>query len=327
MTSASIDRILCPTDFSAFSIQALRHALALARIFHSRLKVVHVMLDSIPGVEAVYGGAPFLPTAEDRRRVDEEMRRFLEPLREARLDHETEVREGEPWREIVDAAAEMEADLVVMGTHGRSGFEHLVLGSVAEKLIRRLPCPVLTVSHEEARTWASPGLITRILCATDFSEMSAEALRVALALAEKSHAAITMLHVVESLPDRDAAAHRALLDIDALRADLERRATERLRRVIADAAAPHVAFDTRVVEGCVHKEILRAATEERADMIVIGAQGHGALAHLLSGSNAQHVIRAATCPVLTVRPVGTRRAHDAEKVGLRLAEVGEPRAS
>ena len=107
LTSANIDRILCPTDFSAFSDQALRHALALARVFNARLKVVHVMLDSIPGVEAVYGGAPWLPTAEDRRRVDEEMRRFIEPAREASANYETEVREGEPWREIVDAAAEM----------------------------------------------------------------------------------------------------------------------------------------------------------------------------------------------------------------------------
>jgi nucleotide-binding universal stress UspA family protein len=191
---------------------------------------------------------------------------------------------------------------------------------VAEKLVRRLTCPVLTVSHEEARTWAAPGLITRILCATDFSEMSAEALRAAIAFAEKHRASITLLHVVEDLPDRNAAAHRALLDIDGLRADLERRATERLRRIIADLAAPHVAFETRVVAGCAYKEILRASADERADLIVIGAQGHGVLERLLSGSNAQHVIRAATCPVLTVRPVGVRpHAHDSRRASLSLA--------
>ncbi|HRB12642.1 MAG TPA: universal stress protein [Vicinamibacteria bacterium] len=320
MTSASIDRILCPTDFSVFSSQALRHAMALARTFHSRLLVVHVIPGGVPGVDTVYGGAPWLLAPEDRGRVEEEMRRFLEPAREARVDHETEVREGEPWREIVSAAAELGADLVVMGTHGRGGFEHLVLGSVAEKLVRRLPCPVLTVSHEEARTWAAPGLITRILCATDFSEMSAEALRAALAFAEKHRAPITLLHVVEELPDRNAAAHRALLNLEGLRADLQGRATERLRRIIADVAAPHVAFETRVVAGCAYKEILRAAAEERADLVVIGAQGHGVLDHLLSGSNAQHVIRAATCPVLTVRPAGARPpAHDSRRASLSLA--------
>jgi nucleotide-binding universal stress UspA family protein len=320
MTKSSIERILCPTDFSVFSIQALRHALALARTFHSRLKAVHVMLDSIPAVEAVYGGAPWLPTARDRGRVDEEMRRFLEPAREARVDYETEIREGEPWREIVDAAAEMEADLVVMGTHGRQGFGHLIMGSVAEKLVRSLACPVLTVSHEEARTWAAPGLVGRILCATDFSEMSAEALRVALAFAEKHHAAVTLLHVIESVPDHEVAPYRALGDIDSLRADLEARATERLRRVFADAAAPPVGLETRVVTGCAYKEILRIATKERVDLIVIGAQGHGVLEHLLSGSNAQHVIRAATCPVLTVRPLGARpQAHDPRMASLCLA--------
>lgn len=320
MTSASIDRILCPTDFSVFSGQALRHAMALSLAFHSRLKVVHVMPGGVPGVDPVYGGAPWLITPEDRGRVEEVLRRFLEPAREARVDHETEIREGEPWREIERAAAEMDADLVVLGTHGRSGFEHLVLGSVAEKLVRRLPCPVLTVSHEEARTWAAPGLITRILCATDFSEMSAEALRAALAFAEKHRAPITLLHVVEELPDRNAAAHRALLDIHGLRADLEGRATERLRRIVADLAAPHVAFETRVAAGCAYKEILRAAVEERADLVVIGAQGHGVLDHLLSGSNAQHVIRAATCPVLTVRPARVRpHPRDAGKTSLSLA--------
>lgn len=319
-TSAGIDRILCPTDFSVFSSQALRHAMALARTFHSRLRVVHVIPSGVPGVDPVYGGAPWLLTPEDRGRAEGELRRFLEPVREARVDHETEVREGEPWREIERAAAEMEADLVVLGTHGRSGLERLVIGSVAEKVVRRLPCPVLTVSHEEARTWAAPGLMNRILCATDFSEMSAVALRVALAFAERHRAPILLLHVVEDVPDLNAAAHRALLDLDTLRRDLEGRATERVRRIVAELGAPQIGIEPRVVTGCAYKEILRTAAEERADLIVIGAQGHGVLEHLLSGSNAQHVMRGATCPVLTVRPLAVKpRSHDPRLVGLALA--------
>ncbi len=323
MTSAGIDRILCPTDFSEFSGQAFRHAMALARTFHSRLRVVHVIPTAVPGVDSVYGGAPWLLTPEDRGRVEEDLRRFLGPAREARVDHETEIREGDPWREIERAAAEMEADLVVLGTHGRSGIERLVIGSVAEKVIRRLPCPVLTVSHEEARTWAAPGLVSRILCATDFSEMSAEALRVALAFAEKHRASILLLHVVESVPDLDAAAHRALVDMGSLRRELERRATERVRRIVADAAAPHIGIETRVVTGCAYKEILHLAVEERIDIIVMGAQGHGVFEHLLSGSNAQHVIRAATCPVLIVRPRGARpQSHDPRPSSLTLVSEG-----
>jgi nucleotide-binding universal stress UspA family protein len=322
--TARMDRILCPTDFSAFSVQALRHALALARTFHSRLRVVHVIPNIAPGSESVYGGAPWLLTAEGRQGIDEEMRKFLEPLREARVDHEHEVREGEPWREIVAAAAEMDANLAVLGTHGRGGLDHLFLGSVAEKLIRRLPCPVWTVSHEEGRISSAPGLLGRILCATDFSEMSAEALRVALAFAEKHNAGLTLLHVIEDLSDLSAAAHRSLFDIDVLRQTIERRGMERLRRIVDEASVPGVRIEPRAVLGRAYEEILRAGAEEKADLIVIGAQGHGFFEHLLSGSNAQQVIRRATCPVLTVRPLGHKaRAHDAGRAGLALAAGAE----
>ena len=325
--TARMDRILCPTDFSVFSGQALRHALALARAFRSRLRVVHVIANIVPGAESVYGGAPWLLTAEDRQRVDEEMRAFVEPLREARLDHEIEIREGEPWREIAASAREMEADVVVLGTHGRGGLDHLFLGSVAEKLIRKLSCLVLTVSHEEARTWAAPGLISRIVCATDFSGMSAEALKVAQALAERHQAAITLLHVVENMPELSAA-HRALVDVDVLQQALERGALERLGKAIAAIGAPDLKIEPRAMVGCVYKEILRTAAEERADLIVIGAQGHGFLEHLFSGSNAQHVIRRATCPVLTVRPVATEpKAHDPRLVGLAVAAGRRTQAS
>src|SRR6185369_13662644 len=117
------------------------------------------------------------------------------------ITYETEVCEGEPWREIVSLAEEMPSDLVVMGTHGRGGLEQLLLGSVAEKLIPRLPCPVLTVCHEEGRTWDAPGLVSRVVCATDFSETSSETLRVALSFAEPSGSEVILFHVVEGAPD------------------------------------------------------------------------------------------------------------------------------
>jgi nucleotide-binding universal stress UspA family protein len=197
-TTAQFQRLLCPTDFSPFSVQALRHAVALARVFGSRLKVVHVIPQLFPGGESLYASAPWLTTPEVRQRVDEEMRVFLEPLRVARINHEIEIREGDPWREIVAAADEMPADLV-LGTHGRGGLDRLFLGSVAEKLVRRLPCPVFSVSHEEGRTWAAPGLITRIVCATDFSPIATEALHMAIGLAEKFRAELTTLKAARSI--------------------------------------------------------------------------------------------------------------------------------
>lgn len=324
-TRAPVERILFPTDFSPFSAHALRHAMALARRFKARLKAVHVIPHVFPSGDSDYFAASWLMTPETRQRVEEEMRRFLAPAREARLDHEVEVCEGDPWREIVSQAEEMPADLVVMGTHGRGGLEHLFLGSVAEKLIRRLPCPVLTVCHEEGRTWQAPGLINRILCATDFSETSAEALHMALAFADAGQAHLTLLNVVEGAPDFGDPTYIALPYMGPMRQDLEKAVRERLQKMADEAAGTGVKIDARVAFGRAYREILRIAAEDRADLVVVGAQGHGVIEHMLSGSNAQHVIRGATCPVLTVRPLKVRRRPEAGPVGLTLAATAAAR--
>ncbi len=319
-SSVRIERILFPTDFSPFSARALRHALALTRQFHARLKVLHVIPHVFPAGDSLYSAAPWLLTPEVRHQAEEEMRRFLAPAREARIDHEVEVSEGDSWREIVAAAEEMPADLVVIGTHGRGGIEHLFLGSVAEKLIRRLPCPVLTVCHEEGRTWETPGLLSRILCATDFSPTSSEALDFALALALKQGAEVTLLHVVESVPEFGDPRFPVLPELDRLRQEHEQMSNERLQKLIDGAKGGGGKVEARVAVGRAYKEILRIAALERADLIVVGAQGHGPIEHLLSGSNAQHVIRRATCPVLTVRPLKTAvLSGDAQPRGLALA--------
>jgi nucleotide-binding universal stress UspA family protein len=322
----TVERILFPTDFSSFSNHALRHALALTRRFKARLKVVHVIPQVLPTGDADYFGAPWLITPEARQHVDEEMRRFLAPAREARIDYQTEICEGDPWREIVALAGEMAADLVVMGTHGRSGIEHLLLGSVAEKLIRRLPCPVLTVCREEGRTWEAPGLVTRILCATDFSETSANALEMALAFATEAKVQVTLLHVVENIPEFGSPMNLGLPDLGPLRQDLEQAARERLQKMASGAEGSGARIETRVVFGRAYKEILRIAAEERADLLVIGAQGHGVIEHMLSGSNAQQVIRAATCPVLTVRPLRVGPRKEPRAGGLTLAATAAPKA-
>ena len=302
--SAPFERILLPTDFSEFSSQALRHALALARKFKTRLKVVHVVQDVYSRGDAKPAFPP--PDAADARKMAEsETHAFMAAAGEAGVDYEIQIREGNPWREILAAAEEMPADLVVMGTHGRSGPERFLLGSVAEKLIHRLPCPVMTVCHEEGRIWETPGLISRILCATDFSENSERAFRFSLALAASLGAKVTLLHAIEHMPDLGAARYRPVVpDVQPLMKEIERAASERLGNAVDALRNEFVNVDVmaRLGAGQAYKEIARAADDERADLIVVGAQGHGLLEHMLSGSNAQQVIRRATCAVLTVRP-------------------------
>ena len=310
-----IDRILCPTDFSVFSSRALRHAIALARQFEARLTVLHVMPPMLS-----YGGVPPYSPAlavvspPVRQQVEEEMRGFVEPAIEAHVPTHIEIREGEPWREIERAAEELPADLVVMGTHGYGGFEHLLLGSVAEKLLRRLPCPVMTVCNEEGRTWEAPGLVRRILCATDLSESSANTIAFALSLAEKHQAEITLLHVIDALPDPTEHVYMAVPEIGPLRHDLEQRARGQLHHAVTDEVRAGGAITECVTVGRAYKEILRIAAEQRADMIVMGTRGHGAIGRMLFGSTSHHVVRAATCPVVTIRPV---RAAPRAKGGTR----------
>jgi nucleotide-binding universal stress UspA family protein len=317
-----IEAVLCPTDFSPFSARALRHAVAVAGRSGARLKVAHVM----PGLPAFAGAAP-LPDSvaalipESRRRAETELASFVAPAVEARVLVETEVREGEPWRELRAIAEELPADLVVMGTHGRSGFERFVLGSVTEKLLRLLPCPVLSVCHEEGRTWEAPGLVRRILYATDLSDLSLEGLGFALGLARGERVELTLLHVVEELSG--IADTLQLPGVGALGPELERAAGARLDQLARQADERFdVEVTGRLARGRAWREILRVAAAERSDVIAIGP-GHGAFEQLLFGSDAHHVVREATCPVLTLRPAGRRatRERGAESLELREPET------
>ena len=148
-----ITRILVPTDFSATADAALDYAFGLAARFGASLQLLHVLDDPFVfegmSAEAYIAEAPTLRTAmlEDAR----ERLRHRAVLREDGVTIETEVLFGHGARTIAEYAAERGADLIVMGTHGRTGFAHLMVGSVAERLVRTAPCPVLTVRHPHTK--------------------------------------------------------------------------------------------------------------------------------------------------------------------------------
>jgi nucleotide-binding universal stress UspA family protein len=323
MVPLQIRRILCPTDFSVFSSRAFRHALALAHQFRASLKVVHV-LPLVPSA----GGGPFVPTPslvlpEQRRFAEDDLRRFVEPACGSSVEVTTELRDGEPWREILAAAREMPADLVTLGTHGRAGFERFVLGSVTTKLLGRLPCPALTVCHEEGRTWEAPGLLKRVLCATDFSDPAREAIGLSLDLAKKTGCDVTLLHVIDALPNADRRAEASFPEIGPLRRALEEDARPRLLAAIPADRPTEGRVKGRLVLGRPWEKILEVAAEERADLIVLGTRGHTTLGRMIFGSTSEHVVREATCPVVTVPPPAATGilAHRATETA-----VGAPRA-
>jgi len=204
--------------------------------------------------------------------------------------------------EVLAQIVATHADLLVLGTHGRSGFQHLFLGSVTEKVIRQAPCPTLVVPPRAPDVSPdAPAQFKQILCAVDFSDSSLSALAYALTLAEESDARLTLLHVIEMPPELRENPMAPDFDVDRIHAAAEAEAQRRLRELVPEAARTYCTVDTAVVEGRAYRRVLGHAVEQKSDLIVMGVHGRGALDLLLFGSTTHHVIRAAVCPVLIVR--------------------------
>jgi nucleotide-binding universal stress UspA family protein len=305
----TIGRILCPVDFSDFSRLALDYAVALARWYGSRLTVLHVHHALVPAAAQLAPFAPVEPivvAASDLEHIRRRLAAYVPAEAQARLPLEATAVEGDPAREILAEA--VSADMIVMGTHGRSGFERLVLGSVTEKVLRRATCSVVTIpvcAPPAAET--VPVLFRRIVAAVDFSDVSMYALRHAASLAVEVDAHLTVMHVIEAPErlalwiDRDDATSRVR--------EWTKAAQRRLRSAVSDELREYAQVVQRVETGCAYREILRVADDQQADLIVIGAHGHGVVDTMFVGSTAQHVVRTAVCPVLTVRRRADREGH------------------
>lgn len=299
-----INRILCPTDFSEHSRHALDHATAIARWYGAGVTALHVLPPVAALVPAI--GAPMYPplvfTAEDIEQYRLVLEEYLrENAGAAGVPLAAVVVEGGPARAIVESAATLSADLIVLGTHGRSGFERLVLGSVTERVLRHAPCPVLTVppSAPDAVP-AGPILYKRILCAVDFSASSDRALTYATSLAMEADAHLTVLHVVETPVPALEPVLTSGSGLAPLDQELRTAARRRLHDSLGENTRTFCNVHETVTSGKPYREILRVAGQEQADVIVMGVHG-GVAGALAFGSTTNHVVRAAHCAVLTLR--------------------------
>jgi nucleotide-binding universal stress UspA family protein len=299
-----IRHLLCPTDFSDASRHALEQAAALAQWSGARMTILHVaapMSDVMSGLT--------MPTAQRDlvAAIDDLGRRALEESAAsiaANIAVDVRVAVGRPWREIVDEADRLEADVIVLGTHGVSGFQHVLLGSVTEKVLRSAHRPVLTVPPRAPGTAALP--FKQVLCPVDFSDSSTAALKYAFALAQEGQACATLLHVVEwpwdepPAPSLQELPPREAFYLSELRRYLETEARGQLASMVPREIQQRVTPRCEVVHGKAYREILRMAAERRADLIVIGVRGRNALDRAVFGSTTNQVVRRATCPVLTI---------------------------
>lgn len=294
-----LNRMLCPIDFSDCSRLALDHAAAVARQYGSTIDALIVAPPATPLIPAGdLGPYPlYVISDEDVERLRKEVEKFV-ATSAVDVPFTANVVEGNVVSWIVRRASELPADLIVMGTHGRSGFERLLLGSVTERVLLKAPCPVLTVPPHAPTAAISGVVFPRILCAIDFSPASMKALEVASSLARDSGVRLSVAHVLERFPIYEPVmmGGPGAPEHDRVASEV---AHTRLQAEIPDAIRRTTEITQLAGEGKAYREILRLADEVQAELIVIGAHGSDRSHHGL-GSTTNQVVRRAVCPVLTV---------------------------
>jgi nucleotide-binding universal stress UspA family protein len=286
-------KILCPIDFSDCSRQALRTAVRLAKEHAAELELVHVWY-----LPATLTAGDYLVPGDALQHMEHEAARALDgALAEARglgVQRVTaKLLNGVPWRTIVDAAGDPTIDLIVAGTHGRTGLARVILGSVVERIVRHAPCSVLVVRSE-----GGLGPFEHILCPTDFSDSSHHAIELAGALAKPGGKGITLLHVLE-VP----AGYSGEPQPPAIYRELDRRSAAQLDKWASELLAKvQVPVGTRTRVGYAGAQTLHALDTDRTiDLVTMGSHGRTGIERMLLGSVAEKVVRHARCPVLVAR--------------------------
>ncbi len=273
--------VLCPTDFSLQSGIALKFAETIARVFGAKLTVLHAAESDAP---AYFTDAQLQEIASQEQQVEEEGTIQIKDFAKEHLGAECEfdaVFVGDsPTAAILEKSLRANTLLIALGTHGRSGFEKLRFGSVAEAVLRGSNSPVLTINENIKAVEAIN--IARIVCPVDLTPESEKSLRFASEMASRFDAELFVIHVRADDPDVNA-------DQDL---------TTLCSWVPADAKAK-CKLQELVRHGDISKEILNAATELSADLIVIGAR-HGIFGDETLGAHTFEILRNARAPVITI---------------------------
>lgn len=288
-----IKKILCPVDFSEFSVRAYRHALSLAAHYDAAVLAMHVVeLWKYPYAEYAASSGDY---ANFRRALDkggkELLKEFVKKYPHDKIKPELAICEGRAPDSILAFAREQKVDGIVMGTHGRRGFDRLMLGSTTDRVMREASCPIIAVCKPTHESIAHVGEhpvhhLHRVLLCTDFSEHAERALEWAISVTEEYDAELTMLHIVEGAQSRQGQAMAT--------------AEKQLSTLIPAEKRNTLKVQTAVRMGKPYQCIIDYAREASTDLIAMGARGAGALDRAIFGSTTYRVIQLGPCPVLSV---------------------------
>jgi len=288
----TLKNILLLTDFSEPSELAVPFATAIAREYESKVYAMHVLTPFPLAYATLESAAVAIEGLEEEAQAG--MQRLDAQL--VGVTHERMLVRGESvWPSVEQALSECEIDLVVLGTHGRTGAMKLLLGSAAEEIFRRAGVPVLTIGPSVGKGLHRGGQFRRVLFATDFTTEAQAAAPYAISMAQEHQARLLLFHVMR---DPDFKARKRTAE------DSVANVMHQLYELVPEEAELWCRPKATVRFGNPAERILEAAVELEADLIVLGvrgASGHLSAATHLERTTAHKVVAHAPCPVLTVR--------------------------
>jgi nucleotide-binding universal stress UspA family protein len=296
-----LKKILLPTDFSRCAEQALAHTVFLAEKYNAEIHLLHVL--------TLFEDQPIL--VNDEIAETEEMIRKLEDVVEKQLNkvvnyHDsddlaiitTKKRAMSAAPVILEYASDEDIDLIVMGTHGRRGLGHLLLGSATEEVVRMAKCPVFSVRESEKPK--SLEAINKVLVPVDFSDHSKSALAYASEIASSYRAQLQLLHIIEETthPAYSLSGKSSKIDLVP---GIEEDYRKKIRQMIQETGIPLEGTEIIINSGQAALEIIKFADENLSDLIVIATHGLTGIERFLLGSVTEKVVRMAPCPVFTIK--------------------------
>ena len=285
----SISKILVTTDFSPVSDHALDFAISLARRYDARIYLAHIVTpDPFQFAEPQLAQATY---EKVRQAAEEGVTDILISGKLRGIPHEVLLEEGNVWPTLENLIRKNEIDLVITGTHGRGKVQKILTGSVAEEIFRKADCAVLTVGPKVENGKKPEIELNRILFATDFGPGAEKAAAYAFSLAQEHNATLTLLHVIESAAAYTEESVARQREINVVR----------MQKLMPEGSENWCKPEFRATFGAAVEEILIAARESKADLIVMGAKARNSLAGHAPMSVAYNVVSKAACPVLTVR--------------------------
>jgi nucleotide-binding universal stress UspA family protein len=287
--------IVVPIDFSEPSQAAVQRALGLARAFGTSIHLVHSL--QYPDIGSYWEfDLPPKTWEATREQARTALLQLENELATEGVSVSSTLAETDPVSAIEAAVDQYQSNLIVMGTHGRSGFKHAVLGSVAECTLRTVNCPTLVVKETETQARRAIG---RILVATDFSIHSKRAAMLACGLAEKLGASVDILHVV-MLPSC-AVGPYGIPPSDAVVEQLREKASELLQDATGLFQKSELRVESHLHQGLPSEVLASEAERLDADLIVMGTRGNTGLKHIFLGSVTERTLRTAPCSVMTTK--------------------------